>query len=154
MQTAARAAGEMSQSVQFIASSCEETTATMREVATHAADASSMGQRAVSLADAAASTMAGLQGASEQARDVLTMISGVAKQTHLLALNATIEAARAGDNGTGFAVVASEVKELAGQTAQGSGKVGATVRDIGRAIQTYAEGEGYGVVRSFDWSGP
>ena len=58
------------------------------------------------------------------------MISGVARQTHLLALNATIEAARAGAHGTGFAVVASEVKELAGQTAEGSGKVSTTVRDI------------------------
>jgi len=47
VNAAARAAAEVSQSIQFIASATEETTATMREVAAHAIDASGLGQSGV-----------------------------------------------------------------------------------------------------------
>ena len=127
---AARAAAEVSQSIQFIASATEETTATMREVASHATDASGMGQAGVEQITVAGKSVEDLRGASKRVEEVLRLINGVARQTHLLALNATIEAARAGEHGRGFAVVASEVKLLAEQTASATGNVAATMREI------------------------
>ncbi len=127
---AARAAAEVSQSIQFIASATEETTATMREVASHAIDASGLGQAGVDQITVAGKSVEDLRGASKRVEEVLRLINGVARQTHLLALNATIEAARAGEHGRGFAVVASEVKLLAEQTASATGNVAATMREI------------------------
>ncbi len=127
---AARAAAEVSQSIQFIASATEETTATMREVAAHAIDASGLGQSGVEQITVAGKSVEDLRGASKRVEEVLRLINGVARQTHLLALNATIEAARAGEHGRGFAVVASEVKLLAEQTASATGNVAATMREI------------------------
>jgi methyl-accepting chemotaxis protein len=127
---AARAAADVSQSIQFIASATEETTATMREVAAHAIDASGLGQSGVEQITVAGRSVEDLRGASKRVEEVLRLINGVARQTHLLALNATIEAARAGEHGRGFAVVASEVKLLAEQTASATGNVAATMREI------------------------
>jgi methyl-accepting chemotaxis protein len=127
---AAGAAAEVSENMQFIATATEETTATMREVATHAAEASVIGQSGVEQITTAGNTVEDLQSASRRVEDVLRLINGVARQTHLLALNATIEAARAGEHGRGFTVVASEVKQLAEQTAHATGDVTLTMREI------------------------
>jgi hypothetical protein len=102
----------------------------MREVATHAAEASVIGQSGVEQITTAGNTVEDLQSASRRVEDVLRLINGVARQTHLLALNATIEAARAGEHGRGFTVVASEVKQLAEQTAHATGDVTLTMREI------------------------
>jgi methyl-accepting chemotaxis protein len=129
-KAAAGAAAEVSANMQFIATATEETTATMREVATHASEASVIGQSGVEQITTAGDTVGALQSASRRVEDVLRLINGVARQTHLLALNATIEAARAGEHGHGFTVVASEVKQLAEQTAQATGDVVLTMRQI------------------------
>ena len=127
---AAGAAAEVSEKMQFIATATEETTATMRDVANHAAEASAIGQSGVVQITDAGNTVENLQVASRRVEDVLRLINGVARQTHLLALNATIEAARAGEHGRGFTVVASEVKQLAEQTAHATGDVTSTIREI------------------------
>ena len=135
---AANAATEVSENMQFIASATDETTATMRSVAEHAADASVIGQSGVEQIASAGNTVDDLQTASKRVGDVLKLINGVARQTHLLALNATIEAARAGEHGRGFTVVASEVKELAQKTAQATGDVSATMAEIETGSQRAA----------------
>lgn len=72
----------------------------------------------------------GLEASLDGVAKISGDIQGIASQTNLLALNATIEAARAGEAGKGFAVVAGEVKTLAGQTAQATGSIDSTVKEL------------------------
>ncbi len=62
--------------------------------------------------------MGGIELASNEIADIISVIDGISFQTNLLALNAGVEAARAGDAGKGFAVVASEVRALAQRSSE------------------------------------
>jgi len=75
-----------------------------------------------------------LHGKSKRIKDIVDVISNIARQTNLLAINATIEAARAGVNGKAFSVVAEEVKRLSMQTSASSVTIQEIVQEISREI--------------------
>ncbi|WP_457417706.1 methyl-accepting chemotaxis protein [Roseateles sp. P5_E7] len=112
------------------ASSMEELTATVRSNADQAGDASSLAQRACTVAisggaavEQVVATMGAIETSSRRIEEIIAVIDGIAFQTNILALNAAVEAARAGEQGRGFAVVASEVRALAGRSAEAAKQI-------------------------------
>ena len=99
-----------------VAEDVNHMTADICGIATSAELASTVANKAVTIAYDTDLTMRQLSTSSVDIGNVIKLINSIAEQTNLLALNATIEAARAGDAGKGFAVVANEVKELAKET--------------------------------------
>ena len=123
-------AGNVSDSIQVVASSTEELIATVNEIARHATLAADIAYTAVSQGAVADTNVQELSAALQRVDEIANVITTIASQTHLLALNASIEAARAGEAGLGFAVVAVEVKELSKATAEATEQVRSIVFGI------------------------
>ena len=117
---ASRQAGE---SVKSVSQAAEQLSAAINAIGVELTKSTDISREVVSGIEESSGRVKTLADAIHRIREIVDMISNIARQTNLLALNATIEAARAGEAGKGFAVVASEVKTLATQT-------GAATEDI------------------------
>jgi methyl-accepting chemotaxis protein len=129
------AAKTVNDNVSAVATGTAQLSGSMREVADSASDAAATAREAAGLADRAEIVLTGLRDSSLQIGNAVTVIRGVAEQTHLLALNATIEAARAGTAGRGFAVVADEVKSLARTTSESTDEVADVVTAMQASVR-------------------
>jgi methyl-accepting chemotaxis protein len=136
---ASKTSVRVSASVDTVASATQEMSASIKQIALNASDATSVANRAVELAENTDVSIRQLADSSRGIGEVIKVINSIAEQTNLLALNATIEAARAGDAGKGFAVVANEVKELAKETANATEEIERRIAsiqtDTGIAVQ-------------------
>jgi twitching motility protein PilJ len=72
----------------------------------------------------------GLGERSQEIGSIVQLIGDIADRTSILALNASIQAAMAGEAGRGFAVVAEEVERLAERAAEATKKVNTLIKSI------------------------
>ncbi len=113
-----------------IASSIDEMSNVIKEIAGNCDEAASASVDAVKVAEESEGRINSLNIVSEEIASVLTIISRIAEKTDLLALNATIEAAAAGEAGRGFSVVANEVQNLANQTSTATKEITDKINEI------------------------
>ncbi|MBC5783152.1 hypothetical protein H8N03_09375 [Ramlibacter sp. USB13] len=124
------------------AAGMEELAATVQQNAENCKVASSLAQRAETVARDGAREVHGvvqgmgrIQQGSDRMADIIGAIEGIAFQTNILALNAAVEAARAGEQGRGFAVVATEVRALAQRSAGAAKEIRALIEDSASEIR-------------------
>jgi len=115
-----RTADHLSSNANEQASSFEEISSTMEEIAANISSNTENSQQTEKISIEANESIQGVSAkakktveANKTILEKISVINDIASQTNLLALNAAVEAARAGEYGKGFAVVASEVRKLA-----------------------------------------
>ena len=104
-----------------IASSVDEATRQMSEMAERQIDIESFAEQ--------------IEKAVDDSMTIIDSIQSIANQTNLLSLNASIEAARAGEAGRGFAVVATEVQNLSNSTKDTTNHISEILKGINESIK-------------------
>jgi methyl-accepting chemotaxis protein len=107
----------VTEDVTHIAFAMAEDATTIQDISLNTRKIADIATDATRIVNSATEVIGTLAMRSEEIGQLVDLITGVARKSHLLALNATIEAQRAGE-GNRFAIVAAEVKELAQITAQ------------------------------------
>ncbi len=148
--------GEQANRATLIATSSEEMSHTIIEIARNTSEIASTATKTTNLAQQGelivdrsikevqaisemvqglAKRVESLGERSQQIGKIVGVINEIAEQTNLLALNAAIEAARAGDQGRGFAVVADEVRNLSERTAKSTLQINNMIKSIQDEVQ-------------------
>jgi methyl-accepting chemotaxis protein len=131
------------------ASSIEELTASMTQIAVQTKNNAVNANQANELAIAAKTNaaqgneqmkemlkaMTEINDSSSNISKIIKVIDEIAFQTNILALNAAVEAARAGQHGKGFAVVAEEVRNLAARSASAAKETTALIEGSIRKVE-------------------
>lgn len=142
------AADTLAKRTEAQASTLEETTAAISQIATNSGNAAQSAHQASDavltakskaessdeIVKSAVAAMAEIEVSSGQISKIVGVIEDIAFQTNLLALNAGVEAARAGDKGRGFSVVASEVRELALRSSEAAREIGDLIEASGKQV--------------------
>lgn len=144
------ASQSLSQGTTEQATSIEELTASISQIAEqtkqnagNALQASKLSETAQAEAVQGSTKMAemlnsmhDIDESSSNISKIIKVIDDIAFQTNILALNAAVEAARAGQYGKGFAVVAEEVRNLAAKSAEAAKDTTALIESSIHKVET------------------
>lgn len=126
---------EASAAIEQVAATVAENARLAEAAGTRAGRAARDAETGNQVMQAATGAMEKITASSAQIATIVETMEGIAFQTNLLALNASVEAARAGEAGSGFAVVAIEVRRLAQSAAKAASEIGTLIERSTRDVE-------------------